>query len=125
MNQPIEASVQRPDHSSLALPAVGVLIAIAGTTTMDATGLGSFSAFVLLPLLFLFSYLDRLSRSEIGFKWGSRAYYGLAMLYPVAVIGIVATIAAVAGAVDLSKTNWQKAALNLFIVTISTFLVAI
>ena len=124
MNQPIEASA-RSDHSSLAFPAVGVLIAIAGTTTMDATGLGSFSAFVLLPLMFLFSHLDRLSRSEIGFKWGSRTHYGLAILYPIAVIGIVATIAAIAGAVDLSKTNWQKAALNLLIVTISTFLVAI
>ena len=37
--------------SSLALPILGVAIAIAGTTTMDATGLSDFSAFALLPLM--------------------------------------------------------------------------
>ena len=56
--------------SSLALPILGVAIAIAGTTTMDATGLSAFSAFALLPLIFLFWYFDRLSRSEMGFQLG-------------------------------------------------------
>ena len=111
--------------SSLTLPIIGVLAAIAATTTMDATGLSMFSAFALLPLMLLFWYLDRLSRASMGFKWGRWSDYGLALLYPVIVIGAVALIAAFAGAINLSKTNWNKAALNLAIVTISTFLVVI
>jgi hypothetical protein len=107
------------------LPILGVVIAIAATTTMDATGLSNFSALALLPLMLLFWYLDALSRSEMGFKWGRPADFALALLYPLVVIGLIAIAAAFAGAVDLSKTNWQKALLNLFIVTISTALVAI
>jgi membrane protease YdiL (CAAX protease family) len=111
--------------SSLALPILGVAIAIAGTTTMDATGLSDFSAFALLPLIFLFWYIDRLSRLEMGFRWGKPTHFALALLYPLLVIGLIAIVAAFAGVVDLSKTNFQKAFLNLLIVTISTALVAI
>jgi hypothetical protein len=111
--------------SSLALPILGVAIAIAGTTTIDATGLSDFSAFALLPLIFLFWYIDRLSRSEMGFRTGKPTHFALALLYPLLVIGLIAIVAAFAGVVDLSKTNFQKAFLNLLIVTISTALVAI
>jgi CAAX protease family protein len=110
---------------SLALPIVGVVIAIVATTTMDATGLFAFSAFALLPLMFLFWYIDRLSRSEMGFRWGKPPQYVLALLYPLVVIGLVAIVAAFAGAIDLSKTNWEKALVNLCIMAISTALVAI
>jgi membrane protease YdiL (CAAX protease family) len=123
MNQPLGTSQPATTASSLTLPIIGVLVAIATTTTMDATGLSSFSALVLLPLMFLFWYLSRLSRAEIGFKLGHGAHYGLAILYPVVVIGAVAMIAAVVGAVDLSKTNWQKAQLNFLIMTATTFVV--
>ena len=109
----------------MALPILGVAIAIAGTTTMDATGLSDFSAFALLPLIFLFWYIDRLSRLEMGFRRGKPTHFALALLYPLLVIGLIAIVAAFAGAVDLSKTNFQKAFLNLLIVTISTALVAI
>jgi membrane protease YdiL (CAAX protease family) len=111
--------------SSLTLPVIGVLAAITATTTMDTTGLSAFSAFALLPLMFLFWYLDHLSRKSIGFNWGRSSDHGLAILYPVAVIGAVTLIAAFAGAINLSKTNWNKVALNLAIMTISTFLVVI
>ncbi len=125
MKHAVEADAHNTTSLSLALPIVGVAIAIAGTTTMDATGLFAFSAFGLLPLMFLFWYLDRLSRSEMGFRWGRPADYALALLYPLVVIGLIAIVATFAGAVDLSKTNWQKALLNLLIMTISTALVAI
>ena len=125
MKHAVEADAHNTTSLSLALPIVGVAIAIAGTTTMDATGLFAFSAFALLPLMFLFWYLDRLSRSEMGFRWGRPADYALALLYPLVVIGLIAIVATFAGAVDLSKTNWQKALLNLLIMTISTALVAI
>src|SRR5207244_7412343 len=95
--------------SSLALPILGVAIAIAGTTTtMDATGLSDFSAFALLLLIFLFWYIDRLSRLEMGFRWGKPTHFALALLHPLLVIGLIAIVAAFAGVVDLSKTNFQK-----------------
>jgi membrane protease YdiL (CAAX protease family) len=125
MKGAVGADTRNTTTLSLALPIVGVAIAIAATTAMDATGFSDFSAFALLPLVFLFWYLDRLSRSEMGFRWGMPGHYALALLYPLAVIGILTIVAAFAGAVDLSRTNWQKALLNLVILTISTALVAI
>lgn len=87
---------------------IGVAIAIAATTTMDATGLFMFSAFALLPLMFLFWCFDRLPAANIGFKLGRLSDYGLALLFPIIAISIVALIAAVAGAMNVSKTNWNK-----------------
>lgn len=112
-------------HSSLRWPIVGVVLAIAATTTMDATGLSAFSVLALLPLMLLLCYIDRLTRPDAGSRWGHRSYYGLAIAYPLLVMTAIGLIASVAGALDLSKTNWQKAGLNLAIITISTFLIAI
>jgi membrane protease YdiL (CAAX protease family) len=125
MNDAVATDAHNAVSSSRALLIVGVAFAIAATTTMDATGLSAFSAFALLPLMLLFWYLDGLSRLEMGFRWGRPADFTLALLYPLVVIGLIAIAAAFAGTVDLSKTNWQKALLNLLIVTISTALVAI
>lgn len=125
MNDAVGSDARNAGSSSPVLPIVGILIAIAGTTTMDATGLSDFSAFALTPLMLLFWYLEGLSRPEMGFSWGRPAHFALALLYPLVVIGVIAIVAAFAGAVDLSKTNWQKALLNLLIMTISTALVAI
>ena len=125
MKHAVGADARNTASLSLALPIVGVAIAIAGTTTMDATGLSAFSAFALLPLMLLFWYFDRLSRSEMGFRWGKPAQHALALVYPLVVIGLVAIVATFAGAVDLSKTNWGKALANLLILTIATALVAI
>ena len=107
------------------LPIVGVVCAIAVTTSMDATGLSTFSALALLPLLFLFWWLSHLSRTEVGFKVGHASDYGTALFFPVLVMGAIALMAWLAGAVDLTKTNWSKTAANLALITISTFLVAI
>ena len=125
MNDVVGSDARNAGSLTPVLPIVGILIAIAGTTAMDATGLPDFSAFALLPLMLLFWYLEGLSRSEMGFKWGRPADFALALLYPLVVIGVIAIVATFAGAVDLSKTNWQKALLNLLIMTISTALVAI
>src|SRR5204863_6048611 len=81
MNDAVGTGARNVASSSPALPIVGVLIAIAGTTTMNATGLSAFSAFALLPLMLLFWYLEGLSRSEIGFKWGRATDFALALLY--------------------------------------------
>jgi uncharacterized protein len=107
-------------------PAVlGVFAAIGITTTMDATGLSAFSALPLLPLMLIFSRLQRLTRVQLGFTWGRWRHYGLAVLYPLVVIGAAALIAWCTGAVDLSHTDWHKAQLNLLSMMPATILVVI
>ena len=86
-------------------PILGVLAAVAAMTAMDANGLLNFSALPLIPLTFLFWYLQRLPRKSVGFAWGQWHHYGLALLYPAVVLGLVAAISAAAGATDLSHTN--------------------
>jgi len=106
-------------------PLLGVLVAIAITTAMDASGLSMFSALPLFPLIGLFWYFERLSGRSMGFVWGRWSHYGLAALYPVVVLGVLALITAIAGVVDLAGANWEKAWLNLALVGVSTTLVAI
>ena len=57
---------------------VGVLVAIAITTAMDATGYSVFSARPLIPLAGLFWYLQKYSRREIGLVWGTLGDHGRA-----------------------------------------------
>lgn len=111
--------------SLLQRPILGVLVAIAVTTAMDAGGLFMFSALPLFPLMCLFWYLERPSRQGMGFVWGHWNHYRLAVLYPVAVLGMVALVSAAAGAIDLSQTDWEKTGLNFALVTVSTILIAI
>ncbi len=92
---------------------VGVAIAMAITTAMDATGYTMFSALPLLPLAGLFWFLQKFSRAEIGLVWGEAHYYGLALAYPALVLGATAAIAFVFGAVDTSNADWNKALLNI------------
>jgi membrane protease YdiL (CAAX protease family) len=104
---------------------LGAILAIAITTIMDAAGLLSFSALPLCPLLALFWYLGRFSRAQVGFVWGQRRHYALALLHPITVIGLIVVIAAAAGVIDTAHTNWQKTWLNFLLVSVSTVLVAI
>jgi membrane protease YdiL (CAAX protease family) len=112
-------------NSALKWPLLGVIAAIAITTAMDAADLVSFSALPLAALLALFWYLQRLSRVEVGFVWAKARYFGLALLHPLLVIGVITAIAFAAGAVDVGHTDWQRAALNFVLMTISTTLIAI
>ncbi len=103
---------------------IGVLTAIAITTAMDATGLSAFSALPLCPLMLLFLRLERISWRDAGFVRACWRHYGLALFYPAVVPGLLAAVATVAGAVDLSGTDWRKALLNCALIAVSTFLVA-
>lgn len=106
-------------------PIFGVLAAIAITATMDATGFTNFSALPLFPLMLIFWYLEGMSRPRMGFAWGRWSHYGVAMLYPVAVLSVVALVSVAVGAVDLSHTHWEKAGLNFLLATVGTILVVI
>jgi hypothetical protein len=83
-------------------PIVGVLVAIAITSTMDATGTSAFSSLPLFPLLVLFWYLQRFSARDVGFTWGRLPVrcYGIAVLYPLFVMGAIAGVAALTGALN-------------------------
>src|SRR5688572_2942992 len=104
----------------LTLPIVGVAAAIAITTTMDATGWFMFSALPLFPLMLIFWWLDRLTRTQIGLRVGRTGHYLLALLYPLLIMGAIATLASIGGAMDLSQTDWGKAGMNVALVGLST-----
>lgn len=93
--------------------AAGVASAITVTTIMDASGYTVFSALPLLPLAALFWYCQKFSRAEMGLVWGRVRHYALALAYPVLVLAASAAIAYVLGAVDTSEADWNKAFLNI------------
>lgn len=94
-------------------PLVGTLAAIAITTAMDANGLSMFSALPLFPLALVLWSWERFSRREMGLSWGRPKDYGLALLYPLVVIGAATLIALLAGVVDISEANWKHFWINL------------
>ncbi len=104
------------DH--LLRPAVaGTLTAIVITTTMDATGYAVFSALPLIVLTGLFWFLQKFTRKEIGLTWGDWRSYGWALAYPLLVLGLAAAIAAIFGAIDTSKADWDKTLFNIGIMS--------
>jgi membrane protease YdiL (CAAX protease family) len=95
-------------HTSLRWPVIGTLVVIAATAVLDAVGLSGINALPLIPLFFLFWYLQRLSRAEIGLKWGRGRDYALAVFYPVLVLALVGLIAWLSGAVTLASIDWAN-----------------
>jgi membrane protease YdiL (CAAX protease family) len=112
-------------ESTMTWPLVGVLLAIGVTTAMDATGLSMFSALALAPLLGLFWFLQRFSREQVGFVWGEVWHYGLAVLYPVVVLGLALLIAWLAGATAASEVDWQKLGTNFGLMVVTGVLMLI
>ena len=104
---------------------LGVLLAIACTTLLDATGYGTFSALPLIPLFVGFAWLDRIPLAQLGLKRGTPAYYGLALAHPILVIAALTTLAAAYGMLDLARFDASKAARNIALVAIATFVMAI
>src|ERR1700680_4031245 len=94
------------------LTLLGVLLAVAITAAMDATGYSVFSALPLLPLLAVLWRVEGLSRRSVGLIWGRGSDYLRALAHPVLVIGLLVGIGVLMQAVDLSTTNWRKALLN-------------
>jgi membrane protease YdiL (CAAX protease family) len=110
---------------SLRWPILGMLLAIAATTVMDAVGLSNFNAFPLVVLFFGFWYLQRLSRVEVGLTWGRWRDYALAVLYPVLVLGLIGLIAALSGALTRTATDWGATVAMLAVSILVTILLAI
>jgi membrane protease YdiL (CAAX protease family) len=91
----------------------GTLVAIAITTTMDATGYAMFSALSLFPLAALFWYLQKFSRAEVGLTLGRVQDYAWALAYPAVVLGGMAAIAWGFAAVNTADADWNKTFLNI------------
>lgn len=110
---------------SLLLPILGTLAAIAITTAMDATGYTSLSALPLFPLMALFSYLQRLSRREVGLVWGPPRHYRQALLQPLLVIGAATLAAVIGGAVSFAEADWGNFWVNLIAGGLSAILLSV
>lgn len=107
-------------------PAIGgVTAAIAITTSMDATGYTMFSALPLFPLAGLFWFLQKFSRTDVGLIWGAARHYGVALAYPVAVLGATVAIAFAFGAIDTSDANWSTTFLNMAMMSLTGPLVLV
>ena len=98
-------------HISWRWPVLGTLLAIAATAVMDVVGL--INVLPLLLLFFLFWYLQRMSRAEIGWTWGRWRDYGLAVVYPAVVLGLLGLIAWLSGAATRTAIDWANTVFNL------------
>lgn len=99
-------------------PIVGTAMAIAVNAAMDATGLSSLSFASLFPLVLIFWAMQRLPRKSMGLAMGSWRHYGLALLHPLLIIGVIAVVCLVAGVADVSRVNWLSAR-NDFLTTVA------
>jgi membrane protease YdiL (CAAX protease family) len=103
----------------------GTLAAITITAIMDATGYFMFSALALFPLGAFFWYLQKFSRVEIGLTVGRGKDYAWALAYPLLVLGLMAAIAWVMGAVDVTGANWNKTFANIGLMSSMGILMAL
>jgi len=90
------------------LPVLATLAAIAITTTMDFTGYLMFSALPLTGLILVFWLIQRQSRAEIGLTLGRWKDYGLALAYPVLVLGATVVVAWLSGALTTGEADWSR-----------------
>ena len=88
------------------LPAFAMLAATATNGVLPGMG-----ALFLLPLLVIFWYFERFSRSEMGFVPGRLRHYGLGLLHPLLVLSLLALVAWSAGATNIQNPDWSKVAL--------------
>ncbi len=107
------------------LPLIAAIVAITVTASMDYSGYAQFSALILFPLVVIFWFIQRPSRQEWGLVAGKLGDYGLALLYPLFVIGGLALLALLVGATSTVETDWNKTLINMAAVGLSTIIVAI
>ena len=112
-------------HRDVVRISIGIALAIAITSLLDGTGFSVYSALPLIPLFGLFAWLDRLPMRELGFTLGRIRFYGLALAHPLCVIGALALAGRFLGALDVAAVNVTKAALNIVILSVVTFVMAI
>ena len=110
-------------RKGLALPVAGVLLALAITAVMDATGLTVFSALPLAPLLAIFWYARRpfAARRRVRPRAGPGLRPAPSLIRSSSWVSSP-PVAAAAGALDPSRADWAKALANIGLVAFSTLL---
>lgn len=122
----MELKMEKTRNQRWIRPELGLLVAITIITVMFANEMpGEFGALSLIPLVFLFWYLEHFTRSEMGFVRGHLRHYGLALLQPAFVLSLVGLAAWIGGAVHLQSINWPAFVLKLVLVIFLTVLLAI
>jgi membrane protease YdiL (CAAX protease family) len=92
---------------------------------MDASGLTTFSALPLLPIAGLLWYVTGSSRRDVGLALGSAGSYGLAVVYPIIVLGTCALVSLGLGAADLREFHVGKTVANIALGAVATTIIAI
>jgi membrane protease YdiL (CAAX protease family) len=92
------------------LPAVGLAAALLTNTIANAGVLPSTGALLLFPLLVLCWSIERFSRREMGFVRGPLHHYGLGLLHPLLVLGLIALLAWLTGATTIDTPDWSSIA---------------
>ena len=104
---------------------LGVVLAIACTTALDALGYTSLSALPLIPLFVLLALLSRMTLKELGLQFSGGEYWGYAIAHPLFVLGTIAAIAQTFNALDLSAFDPSKSLLNVALLVAATFVMAV
>jgi membrane protease YdiL (CAAX protease family) len=91
------------------LPILGAIVAILATAGLHFAGFGDNGFAALLPVLLVFWAIDRTPRLQMGLAWGRWQHYGLALLHPFLIVGLIALICFAFGVMDVSAAEWLKA----------------
>lgn len=98
---------------------LAAFLAIVLTSAMDVSGYAQFSGLPLLALILLMWAVQRPGRAEWGLTLGNAAGYALALVYPIAVVGGLAVLAAAAG-MTTDAVDWAAAGEEIALMTAST-----
>ena len=104
---------------------LGVVLAVACTTLLDALGYAALSALPLIPLFVLLALLGRMTLKELGLRFGGGEYYGYAIAHPLFVLGTIAATAQSFGALDLAAFDPGKSLANIALLVAATFVMAV
>lgn len=104
---------------------LGVALALACTTLVDAMGYTALSALPLIPLFVILALLGRMNLADLGLRFGGGEYYGYAIAHPLFVLGTIAAAAQSFGALDLSAFDPGKALANIALLVAATFVMAV
>jgi membrane protease YdiL (CAAX protease family) len=94
-----------------------VLAVIISPLVTVLTGSPYFSALVLLPLSVVFWLIVRPSRRDVGIRPGPPGYYGIAVAYPVVVMGILLILIWRTGGVSWAEMDGRRIA---FAITVNS-----
>lgn len=113
------------DRPTWRRPLVGALSALVATTAIILLGQSGFAALALFPLVVLFWYLGHHSRTEMGLIRGRLRHYGIGLLHPAVVLGTIAVIAWIGGAISTRGTDWSAATIGFFTTMLVTILMGL